>query len=63
MNSKTSNKFYNQSENLFSNQNTNENPYLEIDSSYPFKIENQNNKTFQYFPIVTKHSCNGNHTI
>ena len=63
MNSKTSNKFYNQSENLFSNQNTNENPYLEVDSSYPFKIENQNNKTFQYFPIVTKHSCNGNHTI
>ena len=63
MNSKTSNKYYNQRENLFSNPNTNENPYPEVDPSYPFKIENQNNKTFQYFPIVTKHSFNGNHTI
>ena len=63
MNSKTSNKYYNQRENLFSNPNTNENPYPEVDPSYPYKIENQNNKTFQYFPIVTKHSFNGNHTI
>ena len=63
MNSKTSNQFYNESENLFSNPITNNNQYLEVGSSYPFQIENQNNKTFQYFPIVTKHSCNGNHTI
>lgn len=62
MNSKTSNKFYNQNDNLFPNPNNNK-PYLEVDSSYPLKIENQNNKTFQYFPIVTKHSLNGNHTI
>jgi len=63
MNAKASINFYNQSENLFPNSNKSNNPYLEVDSSYPSKKENKNNKTFQYFPIVTKNSFNGNHTI
>mgnify|MGYP003571329562 CR=1 FL=1 len=55
MNSKPTNKLLNNKENHNSSD--------ELFSNIPYKIENQGKNNFQYFPLVTKDSLEGNHTI
>jgi len=55
MKSKSSNKLLNSNE----NPNLSDEPFTNI----PYKIENQGKNNFQFFPIVTKHSLKGDHTI
>ena len=64
MNSNSQNKYFYQNEKIiYSNNNQKKIPYKVINSSRSYKSDNQDNKNLQYFPIETKDSLSGKHTI